>query len=108
MPVTDQSANPLLTDVFCIKPAWMKWSLKVCEDEILPTKMKSDKFNHFAALEQFFPESTFLCDFYIHSNVTSNYLATTEKQWGWNSPSILACSLIMEEIYLAVVCSFSC
>lgn len=61
MPVTDQSANPLLIDVFCIKPAWMKWSLKVCEDEILPTKMKSDKFNHFAALEQFFPESTFLC-----------------------------------------------
>lgn len=23
--------------------------------------MKSDKFNHFAALEQFFPESAFLC-----------------------------------------------
>lgn len=65
MPVTDQSANPLLTDIFCIQPAWMKWSSKVREDEILPTKVKSDKFNYFAALEQFFPESKFLVQLYL-------------------------------------------
>lgn len=29
MLVTDQSANPLLTDIYCIKPAWMKWSSEV-------------------------------------------------------------------------------